>query len=95
MPIYEYECSEHGLFDESRPMQRSREGAECPACGRAAPRVLSPTRTTAMPRAASIARSRNEQSRHEPRVVQQRAKVREQPRLRASHGHRPWVLEHG
>jgi putative FmdB family regulatory protein len=104
MPIYEYECQQHGLFEEMRPMQRSAEGADCPECACSAPRVLSPTRTNVVPRATSVAHARNEKSQHSPEVCthahghsQQHAKQKK-PRpgqLQAYRGKRPWVMEHG
>jgi len=97
MPIYEYECTEHGLFEAERPMMRSAEANECPACHGAARRVLSTTRTTLVPRASALARDRNEKSQHAPelrRVEAPAAPRPSRPALQASHG-RPWVLEHG
>lgn len=96
MPIYEYQCNEHGLFEAERPMLRSAEPAPCPACAGAARRVLSAPRTALVPRASRIARDRNEQSQHAPRVRQSAPAAPRSARrpLHASHG-RPWVLEHG
>jgi putative FmdB family regulatory protein len=97
MPIYEYECNEHGLFEAERAMLRSAEPSPCPRCQATARRVLSSTRTALVPRASGIARERNERSQHTPELrrvehaPQQRATP---PRLQASHG-RPWCLEHG
>ena len=68
MPIYEYECTEHGQFEAERPMRRSAEAGDCPTCGGEARRVLSTTRTTLVPRASAIARDRNERSQHAPEV---------------------------
>jgi putative FmdB family regulatory protein len=98
MPIYEYECQTHGLFEKMRPMQRSSEGADCPSCRSLAPRVLSPTRTNVVPRAVSVAHGRNEKSRHAPEVCTHTHAVRApaQPgQLQAYRGKRPWVMEHG
>ncbi len=101
MPIYEYECDEHGLFEEVRPMQRSSEGAGCPRCSVLAPRVLSATRTNLVPRAVSLARTRNEKSRHSPEVCTHAhphgppKKAARQPALQVYRGRRPWVMEHG
>jgi putative FmdB family regulatory protein len=100
MPIYEYQCQAHGLFEQMRPMQRSSEGADCPTCSTLAPRVLSATRTNVVPRALSIAHGRNEKSRHSPEVCthvhSQPARAPAQPpRLQAYRGKRPWVMEHG
>lgn len=97
MPLYEYQCDDHGLFEAERPMVRSAEPAACPACASAARRVLSATRTALVPRASRVARDRNEQSQHAPQL-RQRAAPSAAPRrrpLQVSHGSRPWVLEHG
>ena len=98
MPIYEYECTEHGVFDELRPMSRSAEGAACPACQTLAPRVLSATRTSVVPRNVSTAISRNEKSQHAPEVRAHGHHHHPKPKpgqLQAYRGARPWVMEHG
>jgi len=100
MPIYEYECTEHGLFEEMRPMQRSGEAADCPTCAASAPRVLSATRTNLVPRAVSIAHARNEKSQHSPHVCTSgcsHGKPKQPKRTQAQvyRGKRPWVMEHG
>jgi putative FmdB family regulatory protein len=98
MPIYEYECSEHGLFEAERPMRRSAEAGECPACQGSARRVLSTTRTALVPRSSAIARDRNTKSQHAPELRRSEAGPAPRahtPLLQASHGSRPWVLEHG
>jgi putative FmdB family regulatory protein len=104
MPIYEYDCEQHGLFEEMRPMNRSSEGAACPECAAVSPRVLSATRTNLVPRATSVAHARNEKSRHSPEVCShadghrhQHAKAQKaRPgQLQAYRGKRPWVMEHG
>jgi putative FmdB family regulatory protein len=104
MPIYEYECSQHGVFDELRPMSRSAEGAECPACRSLAPRVLSATRTNVVPRSTSTAIARNEKSQHAPDVrghghghgTPGHHHAKPKPgQLQAYRGARPWVMEHG
>src|SRR5580658_5190095 len=69
MPLYEYECREHGIFDEHRTMDESEASASCPACGGDARRILSAPRLRCTARAESTARDRNERSSHEPRVV--------------------------
>ena len=40
MPVYEYWCDAHGLFEAMRPMNACKEPSPCPACGGYAPRVL-------------------------------------------------------
>ena len=106
MPIYEYDCPEHGLFEELRPMRHSSEAAACPECTGASPRVLSATRTNVVPRAVSLAHTRNEKSQHAPEVHTRghhhdhhhhpSGKNPQRPGvLQAYHGKRPWVMEHG
>ena len=97
MPLYEYECREHGVFELSRPMADSSKSAECPWCATAAPRILSTPALAQVPVATRVARDRNEKSRHEPRL-ERRPRVSTDPeappRPQVSHG-RPWALEHG
>ena len=40
MPVYEYWCDTHGLFENIRPMSVCNEPSACPICGESAPRVL-------------------------------------------------------
>ncbi len=96
MPIYEFECNEHGYFDEQRPMALAKADAPCPACGARARRVLSVPQLAQPTSSEPSARDDNERSRHEPRRV-----VREKPnggepaprKVQASHG-RPWAIGH-
>jgi putative FmdB family regulatory protein len=97
MPLYEYDCRNHGVFELARPMEDSAKGASCPWCQREAPRILSAPSVRQVPRASRIALERNEKSRHEPELVRKRAitNAGQEPRFRAAGGARPWVLEHG
>jgi putative FmdB family regulatory protein len=97
MPLYEYECSEHGVFELIRGISEARQGAPCPECASEAPRILSAPAVSSLSRATRVAHERNERSRHEPRVVRNegpRTPERGPPRLHQSGG-RPWALEHG
>lgn len=99
MPLYEYDCRDHGVFELARPMKESAKSASCPWCREAAPRILSAPSLRQVPRSARVALERNEKSRHEPELVRKRptasAEPPREPRLRAATGARPWVLEHG
>jgi putative FmdB family regulatory protein len=97
MPLYEYRCSDHGVFEAMGRMSRSGEPGSCPACEASAPRILSSVRGAQLERSQVIARDRNERSAHEPRLVETKKKVAtgERPKPQRSHGQRPWVLEHG
>ncbi|MBN8524519.1 MAG: zinc ribbon domain-containing protein [Planctomycetes bacterium] len=68
MPIYEFECEQHGRFDELRGFSASGDPAECPACGASCPRAVSLPRAPIMDRAIAAAHERNERSQHEPAV---------------------------
>lgn len=41
MPLYNYDCSNHGRFSGWAPMSESGEPAHCPSCGTPSPRGLS------------------------------------------------------
>jgi putative FmdB family regulatory protein len=98
MPIYEFECADHGPFELTRPMAQVREPAPCPDCGELGKRLLSaPNLATGSAlgrRAAAI----NERSQHEPRIVQREtAKPSGDPAqrvVRASQGGYPWAIGH-
>lgn len=105
MPLYEYECPEHGVFEAMNTMARSAEPAPCPTCDLRCGRIVSAPRLASMPRAQVLARDRNERSRHEPRLssspdphgdghTHRHAKKAAPRGLHAYHGARPWVIEH-
>lgn len=91
MPLYEYECSTHGVFELTRSMQESRLDASCPLCASAAPRILSLPALSALDPAARIAHTRNERSQHEPRVVQKSQTASPVPVVHGTGG-RPWMM---
>jgi putative FmdB family regulatory protein len=104
MPVYEYECGEHGLFELIRNISESSEPAPCPDCSLPGARVLSAPHLSVMPRSQILARDRNERSRHEPRISKSphahehhvtRGPAQKPQPLQAYHGRRPWVIEHG
>ncbi len=68
MPFYEYECVEHGAFDQVRPMSQSGEPAPCPVCQAASDRVITAPQVLSMSPIARDAAYRNEKSRHAPHV---------------------------
>jgi putative FmdB family regulatory protein len=98
MPLYEYECSAHGVFELSRPMAEASLSAVCPDCGAGAPRILSAPGVPCLPAWRARAHDRNERSRHEPRRVERvprppASTAHEAPRSIASSG-RPWAIGH-
>lgn len=101
MPLYEYQCADHGAFDAFRPFAESDEAEACPDCGQASPRQFSLPRTRQMEATKMTAMSRNEQSAYAPRVCgpgcgHNHAKKPQdkKPGLQAYTGPRPWVIEH-
>lgn len=40
MPLYDYKCREHGVFDAYAPMSLSSEPQPCPGCGEPAEKVI-------------------------------------------------------
>lgn len=44
MPLYSYECSEHGLFDEIRSIH-DETPMLCPECQKVARKIMCPVRT--------------------------------------------------
>ena len=94
MPLYEFECDEHGSFDEQRSMALAKEPAPCPECGTSSRRILSAFRTAFLATTERRARDINERACHEPRVAQRPATVSSpHPQLHASQG-RPWAIGH-
>lgn len=106
MPLYEYECEEHGAFDAFRPIAEVNAPIDCPSCGRLAARVFTVPRTRTLAAHTRIGMERNEKSRHEPHVCgagcsHGHAKPKAaasgagaSPKLEAYTGPRPWVVEH-
>lgn len=104
MPLYEYQCENHGVFDEFRAYSEANQPVDCPACGETSYRVMSIPRFKIMDHATRVGMERNEKSRHEPRVhtchggCNHGPKPAGQPRqtteLKSYRGSRPWVVEH-
>lgn len=106
MPLYEYDCKQHGVFEAMHSMAQAEQPELCPSCSTPSPRVLSAPRLACIGAHERIARDRNERSCHEPRLSRvpkapatgeprELRELRELPKLQASHSSRPWVLEHG
>lgn len=97
MPLYEYECDRHGVFEAWAGMSRSSEPAPCPSCQSAAARILSAVRGAQLAAGEVRARDRNERSKHEPRIARAQRVARDpevKPKLQRAHGSRPWALGH-
>lgn len=67
MPVYDYKCRQHGLFNTLATMADSAKPAPCPTCRASSPRVIVlPSQIAAMDANQRAAQTRNERSRHEP-----------------------------
>jgi putative FmdB family regulatory protein len=101
MPLYEYQCRRHGVFEQLGSIADRAASQPCPDCRRQAPRVLSAPQQPVLERSTRIAHERNERSQHEPRMVKARAleqardaRPKPAPVQRAHAGARPWMIGH-
>jgi putative FmdB family regulatory protein len=102
MPLYEYTCKKHGLFEQLGSIAQRAASEPCPTCHRAAPRVLSVPQRPLLSAGTRIALDRNERSSFEPKIVKREAaaepkRQRDVPPApkRQAHTHgRPWMIGH-
>lgn len=110
MPLYEYRCDRHGLFEALRPMATFAEPCACPECGAQAPRVMvSAPRLASSNRARMAAHAVNERSADTPRRLsshgpgcaccsggakQGRATLRRPDGAKSFPAARPWMISH-
>lgn len=67
MPLYDYKCAQHGVFQELVTMDAFDKPCACPQCGTLSPRViLLPPEILAMAKERRKAFETNEKARHEP-----------------------------
>ena len=99
MPLYEYECVTHGVFELQRTVAEFATPADCPGCLQPAARILSVPRVALVERGERVGRDRNERSCHEPRVVERSVvpAAGGSPRAwqTAPSGGLPWAIGHG
>ncbi len=68
MPTYDYQCPDCGGFEAIRSMSARNEPADCPHCGKAAPRVMVASFGLAYLDETTVkAMDANERARHEPK----------------------------
>jgi len=69
MPLYDYKCSEHGLFHELVAMDEHQHPQPCPHCKVLCARIIMmPPELLTMKKEDRKAHSINERSKHEPIV---------------------------
>jgi putative FmdB family regulatory protein len=86
MPLYEFNCSDCGIFDEWRSLAESNAPASCPTCKETARRIFSPPGVL-----SNSLRLKQENS--EPQLVK-RDREPQQPRFGSHGGDRPWMIGH-
>jgi putative FmdB family regulatory protein len=70
MPLYDYNCREHGLFHELATMAQSGDPCLCPKCGTLSARVVViPPQVLAMVAERRKAFEINEKAQHEPGLL--------------------------
>ena len=69
MPVYDYKCSEHGVFHQLETMQNHARPALCPQCKNLSPRIsmMAPAVTEMSP-VKRLALEKNELAQHEPHL---------------------------
>ena len=84
MPLYDYKCREHGLFQELAPMADAAKPAPCPTCRQLSARViLLPSHLATLDPSRRQAMERNEKARHEPIVSSADQRARDTEHRRA------------
>lgn len=67
MPVYDYKCKEHGVFNELSTLAASEHPCACPVCGKLSARIIRlPPTIFEMPEARKKAHELNERNQHEP-----------------------------
>ena len=67
MPVYDYKCKEHGVFNDLATMDDYDKPGSCPQCGELSPRVIMiAPEILAMSPAKRKAHETNERAQHEP-----------------------------
>lgn len=70
MPLYEYKCPQHGVFQELAPMSEHDQPTHCPQCQTLSARVIVvPPEIAKVLKATQEAIERNEKARESPDVM--------------------------
>ena len=88
MPVYDYRCADHGVFNELATMADSAQPCPCPTCGQLAGRVImmSPEVLDMAP-ANREAHARNEKSQDAPRFSTPESRTEDKARREHKHKH--------
>jgi len=99
MPLYEFACQVHGAFELRRPFSQASDPALCPRCGDLARRVFTIPNVPRTPAWIVEGLTREERSRHEPRVAtrEELGLPAPDPEGKPQYGvakGRPWMISH-
>lgn len=86
MPLYEFRCSDCGIFDLWRPMAESSHAAYCPDCEQPGQRIFSAP-------AVLSGSLRLKQEIREPQLVKREIEPKPS-RVKNHTGSRPWMIGH-
>lgn len=93
MPVYDYKCSQHGIFHDLATFEESAQPMPCPHCKELSPRVLIiPPEILDMAPAKKAAIERNEKARHEPLMSTKDSRAEDEQRRKFAethHKHKP------
>lgn len=90
MPVYDYKCTDHGVFHELATVEQGSQPCACPSCGKLSSRVIMiPPEVLAMAPATRKSMDRNEEARHSPIIssVDSRAEATDRAAFAKKKGH--------
>lgn len=88
MPVYDYRCQQHGIFNELQTADQHDKPVACPQCGQLSARIIRlPPELMTMANASRRAQATNEQACHEP-VTVAGYRDRQQARAHSSKQHK-------
>lgn len=89
MPVYDYRCLHHGIFNELQTADRHDRPVACPQCGQLSARIIRlPPELLTLPKATRRAHAANEQACHEPvSVAAHQRRQQERTRDKKPHAH--------
>lgn len=72
MPIYDFNCTNHGVFSGWTSYETSRQGLACPHCGRESPALVALPQISRLSSSLRRAESRAETTSAEPKVLKRK-----------------------
>jgi putative FmdB family regulatory protein len=88
MPLYEYKCSECGVFDEWKTIAEYNKPANCPTCQKQATRLFSP------PMLLNSSLRLSKKANPEPQLIQKSGIEPNKSKLSSHPEGRPWMISH-